>query len=52
MAIHDGDGHDEETDVGLEGREGGKMSCVSVSQPARLPTSMMTMTGAMKAQMK
>ena len=32
--------------------EGGKISCVSVSQPARLPTSMMTMTGAMKAQMK
>ena len=24
VAIHDGDGHDEETDVGLEGREEGR----------------------------
>ena len=57
VTIHDGDGHDEEANVGLEGREEGSLkhalsSSASVPQPASLPTSMMTMTGAMKAQMK
>ena len=57
VAIHDGDGHDEEADVDLrkEGREVGgrrdwEICSVAIFTPK--PTSMMAMTGATKAQMK
>ena len=62
VTIQNGDGHNEKTNVGLgrnsrrEGeREGRRIEDGYVqylSSPAPWPTSMMMMTGAMKAQMK
>ena len=56
VVIHNGDGHNEETNVGLEGEKDWKIkgTCLTATAQGSLPwlTSIMTMTGAMKAQLK